>query len=58
MAAESLTNSVHSVFPGLSHGVFESRRCAQEIVDSFLDAPDVMPEGSCIDTLKVGFLTR
>jgi pimeloyl-ACP methyl ester carboxylesterase len=58
MVAESLTNSYHFVFPGLSHGVVRSRRCGMEIMEAFLDAPDLIPDSSCIDTLKVGFLTR
>ena len=58
MAAESLTNATHFVFPGLSHGVVRSRRCGAEIMEAFLDAPDVRPDSSCIDALKIGFLTH
>lgn len=48
VAAASLSQGVHYVFPAIGHGAFQTHPCPTEIAMNFLDAPDLVPEGSCI----------
>ncbi len=57
-AADYLANARAYEFLGVGHGVVLSRRCGQEIMQQFLDAPEDPPESGCLSDLRVGFVTR
>jgi len=47
-AAETLSHSYSYTFPNTSHGAFLFNACANRIVHSFLDNPNIAPDASCI----------
>lgn len=49
-AAESLSNSYHVVYEQGSHGVAFQEPCINNIIQDFLDQPDVEPSTACLTT--------
>lgn len=57
VAAQSLDNSYHFVFPGVGHGAFDLDPCPTGIGLAFLENPMDEPDGSCIDDMQAVFNT-
>jgi pimeloyl-ACP methyl ester carboxylesterase len=55
LAASTLSNSYFYIFPNAAHGVFLSGDCPVNIVQEFLDNPNVEPNSSCIDEIEMEF---
>ena len=51
-AAEALPFAHVVAFPGTGHGVFDSHRCAEEVVKAFLDSPHRRPSPDCLSRLR------
>ncbi len=58
-AAKTLPNSFVVEFPTGGHGAALDGDCQDQIIQSFLDAPDQAPDTSCVDPIeKMGFYTN
>lgn len=45
-------------FPGPGHETLNSHSCATTVALSFLDHPDALPDTSCIEEMRSGFITE
>lgn len=58
-AAKTLPNSFVVEFPTGGHGAALDGDCQDQIIQSFLDAPDQAPDTSCVEPIeKMGFYTH
>jgi len=53
--AEYLPKAQSFLIPGHTHDVLSSSACAREIMKQFLDAPEQIPDTSCLDESKLTF---
>ena len=51
LAAQTLSQSWHYVFPAAAHGVLDSHPCADSLLRSFLDEPTARPDDACVAAL-------
>lgn len=51
-AQSYLKNSFHFIFPNVGHGAINAEPCAEEIMVSFLDNPQQLPNSTCITELS------
>ena len=58
VAADSLSNSYFYTFPGVGRGVIDGGDCPVSVAQSFLDAPGAAPDTSCINTMRIEFVTE
>ncbi|MDQ4076679.1 MAG: alpha/beta hydrolase [Chloroflexota bacterium] len=56
LVASTLSNAYFYEFPGLGHSMVSERKCAREMVDTFLDDPMSAPDATCLENLRAVFL--
>jgi pimeloyl-ACP methyl ester carboxylesterase len=59
LAAQTLSKAYVFLFPGVGHGVLDSRigNCPNDIMNAFLANPAEKPNASCIDNMFEPFFT-
>ena len=62
LAAQTLSNSHYFEFPWAAHGVIygvsPAASCAQSMMNAFVADPATAPDSTCINSLKVFFVTK
>jgi pimeloyl-ACP methyl ester carboxylesterase len=62
LAAQTLSNSHYFEFPWVAHGVIygdnPAASCAQNMMNAFVADPNTAPDSTCINSLKVFFVTK
>lgn len=58
IAARTLPNGQHLIFPGMGHGVIENHPCPTQIAQGFLQNPTATLQTDCIRQMRTRFVLR